>query len=367
MQSSFQVRFHNLQAVLSQSLSPATLTSIGIHALLLLALPSWLANSSFSTAIVQRPVGVIELTPEEAALLPNANPVTPDLSQLFGQAPPATGITSPIAPPPGTPDLRNLFAGLPTLPGLSPLAPLPVPFPADSFVGLPAPPPIIPLDWYAPPPVPAQSAVGSPQRQAGPVEQTVIVSDESLDYPPGEVPADAWATGATATQPPSSSPEGGNASLAPESPAVAAEVPGSGRASDLGGPLAIARADLQTSPTPVDRAAAPPLPPDPLAANSDYVVDTQPVATLPTPVTAPPVTVIVPYPASACPIAAAAGYTTVETDAQGQIIAGPVIDLGHPDLNAAARSAVLAQPRSLGAAVYQYDLSVSGQTEVCGG
>ncbi|WP_448563817.1 hypothetical protein, partial [Trichothermofontia sp.] len=139
MQVGFQTRLSFLLSLLEQSLSPATLTSIGLHVLLLLLLPPWLANSGFSTAIVQQSVGVIELTPEEAAQLPQLTPSTSDLSQLLGQA--------PVAPPTALPNMRDLFAGLPKLPGLPQLAPLPVPFPADALRGLPAPPPVIPLDW----------------------------------------------------------------------------------------------------------------------------------------------------------------------------------------------------------------------------
>ncbi len=356
MHTGFLVRFSRLPYLLGQSLSPATLTSIGIHAILLLALPSWLANSGFSTAIVQRPVGVIELTPEEAAQLPNANPAPLDLSQLFGQAP----ITPPAAPP----DARSLFSGLPSLPGLPQLAPLPVPFPANAFTGLPAPPPIIPLDWYAPP-APAQMAVGPPQSRSGAVERTVIISGDGLDNGLGEG-AEATPT-AGVTTPAPDSPNPGATAPPTVTEARVADGPSSGQASDLGGPLTVARADLEVA-TPHNggETVTPAL--DAPTASPDYAVETQAVAVSPVPVTAPPVTVIVPYPASACPIAAQTGYTTVETDAQGQVIAGPVIDLGHPDLNAAARSAVLAQPRSLGgAAVYQYDLSVSGQEGICGG
>lgn len=358
MQTGFQDRFSLLPAILGQSFSPATLTSIGIHALLLLLLPSWLAQSGFSSAIVQQPVGVIELTPAEAAQLPNLNPSTPDLSQLFGQA--------PIAPPNPFPNTNDLFAGLPKLQGLPQLAPLPVPFPADAFRGLPAPPPVIPLDWYAPP-TPARIAVGPPQSQSGAVERTLIIEGDAAAPPPPD--------GGTQSQPPSANPAASDAPTSTQVPTVAATAPTNGGASALGGPLAIARADLQDAPTPnaamedrvVDTAAAP-RPPEAEAASPDYPVNTETQAAAPSgPVMAAPVTVIVPYPASACPIAAGEGYTTVETDAQGTIIAGPEIDLGHPSLNAAARSAVLAQPRSLGAAVYQYDLSVSGQEGVCGG
>lgn len=358
MHTDFLVRFSRLQYLLGQSLSPATLTSIGIHALLLLALPSWLANSSFSNAIVQRPVGVIELTPEEAAQLPNANPAPMDLSQLFGQ--------TPIAPPAAPPDARSLFSGLPSLPGLPQLAPLPVPFPADAFTGLPAPPPIIPLDWYAPP-APARIAVGPPQARSGTVERTVIISGDGLDDSLGEGLGDgSEATpmaGATTPAPDVATPGVGTPPTVSE--AGVADAPSKGRASDLGGPLTVARADLEAAAPDYGVDTVTPAPDTP-AASPDYPVETQEVAVSPAPVMAPPVTVIVPYPASACPIAPGSGYTTVETDAQGQIIAGPVIDLGHPDLNAAARSAVLAQSRSLGAAVYQYNLSVEGQGNVCG-
>lgn len=366
MQTGLQVRLSFLHTLLEQSLSPATLTSIGLHALLLLILSSWLGKSGFSTAIVQQPVGVIELTPAEAAQLPNLAPSTPTLSQLFGQAPLATGITPP-ATPTGT---HNLFAGLPTLPGLPQLAPLPVPFPADAFSGLPAPPPVMPLDWYAPP-APARIAVGPPQSQAGTVEQRFVIEGDVAMPPPPE-------GGAAAPAPPASLTSG-DTPAPTQVPTVAATAPVTGGASALGGPLTIARADLQAAASPggspsvsaegytVDTAAAP-RPSDVDAASADYPVDTEIQAAAPTgPVMAPPVTVIVPYPASACPVAASGGYTTVETDGQGNIIAGPTIDLGHPALNAAARSAVLAQPRSLGAAVYQYELSVSGQAGVCGG
>lgn len=364
MQTGLQVRLSLLHTLLEQSFSPATLTSIGLHALLLLALSSWLGKSGFSTAIVQQPVGVIELTPAEAAQLPNLAPSTPTLSQLFGQAPLATGTASP-ATPTGT---HNLFAGLPSLPGLPPLAPLPVPFPADAFSGLPAPPPVIPLDWYAPP-APARIAVGPPQPQADPVEPSLIIEADVAIPPPPE--------GGAAAAPPAS-PTPGDTPAPTQVPTVAATASVTGEASALGGPLAIARADLQEAPSADASPSAPPEgytvdtaaasgPSDADAAGADYPVDTEiQAAAPPGPVMAPPVTVIVPYPASACPVAASGGYTTVETDGQGNIIAGPTIDLGHPALNAAARSAVLAQPRSLGAAVYQYELSVSGQARVCG-
>ncbi|WP_448564422.1 hypothetical protein, partial [Trichothermofontia sp.] len=216
---------------------------------------------------------------------------------------------------------------------------------------------------YAPP-APARIAVDPPQPQARAVERTLIVEGDSGIQALSEEGVESPSLPA--------SPAVSDAPTPTNIPTVGAAASATGGASALGGPLVVSRADLQDEPTPKatrDDRAADTVAPSPFEAQAaaDYPVDTETPAAPSGPVMAPPMTVTVPYPASACPIAATGGYTTVETDAQGNIIAGPAIELGHPDLNAAARSAVLAQPRSLGgAAVYQYDLSVSGQEEVCG-
>jgi outer membrane biosynthesis protein TonB len=199
-------QFREFSAILGQRLQDwrrtpsavAALASLGLHGLVLAALP-FLANVGMSAdePEIRRPVPVVELTPEEQNRLPDFTLNPPLELPPISQAPTANDLL-------GTPAIPNLPSSQPSQSSSSLLAPpvplfIPPPLPITEIPSFSIPFPTLPSRPTrpaapAPVPEPTQSPTASPSPSPSPEGVTESSPSSTVAVEPGpETPAEGAA------------------------------------------------------------------------------------------------------------------------------------------------------------------------------
>jgi hypothetical protein len=167
----------------------ATIASVGVHVVLWIVLPILpLESREAEEPDIPRPVGLVELTPEEQSRIP-------DFSVPSAELPPIAPINPDLYSlnPPGSQFFEQPFETLPrtplpsyTPPSLSLLPPL-IPPPATR---VPPQSPAVPRNIAPPSPIPSPSVVPSPPPSPAPLEGETAVLPELDNLSPDTPPED---------------------------------------------------------------------------------------------------------------------------------------------------------------------------------